>query len=702
MNLLMNATVDMRSIVLRWVITCLCLLVIQGHADAQEDVKISKNSFKTGIDTGFKEAWDSVKEGDRNFKEGKGTYPVARDHYLYALQYNPDNAALNYKLGVCYLFTDNKYEAINYLLRAYTLDGEVSGDIHMLLGMAYQLVLEFDKAMEQYNTHSSQLDPTEKQAYSKTLAKRFDECMNGKNLSRNPVRVIIQPLGEEVNSKYDDYNPLFAFNDTALFFTSRRPFGKAKRNKIDNKYNEDIYRSSLEGGMFQKAIRYDKPFNTENNDAVVGVANDGNTLVLYRGHIQGGDLQISSFIPEKNSWSRPKSVTGRLTSKDGETSACLSPDGKELYYVSRNSKLTLGGKDILLSTLDSKGKWSEPVNLGVTINSPYDEEGVFITPDNHYLYFASKGHTSMGGFDIFRSERKEDGSWSDPENLGYPLNTPDDEVFYITDQTGSHGYYSAIREGGSGSRDICKVVFLGSEKELVLRTEDQLVAGPDPGLTGFLIIPELRDLDNSLLLSGSVTDTTEGVEPIVAKMEFYDPSTGDRKAFSISDTTGSYTVSLPEPMAYAIEINASGYLYYLDILDYSSVSGDEKMRKDFFLKKVEVGTKVVLDNIYFQTGKAILRPESEEALNQVLRFLENNPSMRLEISGHTDNTGSLRINQKLSRDRASAVVNYLVGKGIPQEMLESKGYADTQPVAENSTVEGRTKNRRVEFKVLSK
>ena len=126
------------------------------------------------------------------------------------------------------------------------------------------------------------------------------------------------------------------------------------------------------------------------------------------------------------------------------------------------------------------------------------------------------------------------------------------------------------------------------------------------------------------------------------------------------------------------------------------------MRKDFFLKKVEVGIKVVLDNIYFQTGKAILRPESEEALNQVLRFLENNPSMRLEISGHTDNTGSLRINQKLSRDRASAVVNYLVGKGIPQEMLESKGYADTQPVAENSTVEGRTKNRRVEFKVLSK
>ena len=702
MILLMNATVDMRSTALRYVITGLCFLAIYGQLWSQEDVKISSKTFKTGIDTGYKEAWESIKEGDRSYKEGLGTYPMARDHYLYALQYNPDHAALNYKLGVCYLFTDNKYEAINYLLRAYTIDAQVSGDIHLLLGMAYQLVLEFDKAMEQYNIHSSLLDPTEKMEFAKTLAKRFDECLNGKSLSRKPVRVIIQPLGEEVNSKYDDYNPLFAFNDTALFFTSRRPYGKGKRNKIDNKYNEDIYRAPLEDGLFQKAIRYNKPFNTDNNDAVVGVTADGNTLVLYRGAIQGGDIQLSSFKSDKNKWTRPKSVSGRLTSKDGETSACLSPDGKELYYVSRNRELTLGGKDILFSTLDSKGKWIKPVNLGVTINTSYDEEGVFISPDNKYLFFASKGHNSMGGFDIFRSERREDGTWSDPVNLGYPLNTPDDEIFYITDRTGSHGYYSAIREGGSGSKDICKVVFLGSEKELVLQTEDQLVAGPGPERTGFLMIPELRVLDHSLLLQGSVVDSIGGVEPIVAKMEFFDPLTGERKAFVVSDTTGSYKVSLPEPLAYAIEINSPGYMYYLDILDFSNETGDDKLHRNFFLKKVEVGIKVVLDHIFFETGKAILRPESEDALNQVLRFLQNNPSIRLEISGHTDNTGSLRINQKLSRDRASAVVNYLVGKGIPQEKLESRGYADTQPVANNSTSEGRTQNRRVEFKVLSK
>jgi len=698
----MNATVNMKSATVKLVFAAVWILAVHSNGWSQENVKISSKTFKTAITSGYKEAWESVKEGDRYYKGGLGTYPVARDHYLFAHQYNPDHAGLNYKLGVCYLFTDNKYEAIDYLLKAYAIDPQVSGDIHLLLGMAYQLVLEFDKAMEQYNTHSRRMEPQKRQEFASTLAKLFEECMNGKILSQDPVRMVIQPLGDEVNSKYDDYNPLFTHNDSALFFTSRRPFGKAKRNRIDNKFNEDIYMAPFENGVFQQAIRYDKPFNTGSNDAVVGISADGNTLMLYRGAIQGGDIQLSNYKADKKKWTRPKSLTGRLRSKDGETSACFSPHGTELYFISRNAKLSRGGKDILYSKLDDKGKWSKPMNAGVSINTPYDEEGVFISPDNRFLYFASKGHNSMGGFDIFRSERMEDGRWSDAENLGYPLNTPDDEVFFITDQTGSHGYYSAIREGGSGSKDIFKVVFLGSEKELVLLTEDQLVAGPDTDKTGFLMMPELRVLDRTLLLEGSVIDTIDGIEPIIAKLEFYDASTGELDVQAISNTTGSYSVNLPEPKLYAVEINASGYLYYLDILDYSSETGEEKLRKDFFLKEVEVGIKVVLENIYFETGKAVLRPESDGALNQVLRFLENNPSLKLEISGHTDNTGSLRINQKLSRDRAAAVVNYLVQRGIPEDMLESRGYADTQPIATNSTSEGRQQNRRVEFKVLSK
>lgn len=693
---------DLKGMARKWYTTVLILFFLQGLLWAQEDVKIRRGSFYTGSDTGFKEAWKSVKNGDESFREGKGTYDLARDHYLYALQYNPDHAALNYKLAVCYLYTDNKYEAISYFLKAYAADPEVSSDIHLMLGEAYQLVLEFDKAIEQFKLHSEGLGPKEKETFSPVLTKRMVECQSGRELSKAPERVIIRNLGEAVNSRYDEYNPVFAFGDTALFFTSRRPIEKAKRNKLDNKFNEDIYMSSRNKNDFQEAVRLPEPFNSEKNDAVVGVAADGNSFILYQGHIDGGDIQITSYLPDKGRWSRPTSGTGKLTSKEGETSASFSPDGKEIFYVSGNKELSLGGKDILYAKMDSKGKWGKPVNLGSHINTPYDEEGVFITPDGKNLYFASQGHNSMGGYDIFRSEKREGGDWSPPQNLGYPINTPDDEVFYITDKSGKTGYYSCIREGGLGAKDICKVVYLGSEKELVFRTSDQLVAGPGLEKSGFFIRPEPMVLDTTLVLTGYILDTLGGVDPIIAKMAFFDPATGNREAFVISDTLGEYTARLPEPKTYAVEINASGYLYFLDIIDFSSATLDTKLQRNFFLQEVEVGTKVVLDNIYFETGKAVLRPASNDALNQVFRFLENNPSMKLEISGHTDNTGSLRINQRLSRERAKAVVNYLVNLGISEEMLISEGYADSQPVAPNTSAEGREQNRRVEFKVLSK
>lgn len=687
---------------MRRIHTVTLLLLVHFLIWAQEDVKISQKHFRTGIETGFKEAWKSVREGDRFYKAGIGTFDLARDHYLFAHQYNPENAELNYKLGACYLYTDNKYEAINYLHKAYQLDPEVSSDIHLLLGEAYQLVLEFDLAMEQYNAHMEVLDPDDKVEYAAVLAKRLRECQNGRSLSKEPMRVIIQNLGENVNSRYDDYNPVFAYGDSALFFTSRRPVEKSKRNPIDNKFNEDIYQAVPEGNGFSPSVLLGKPFNSKYNDALVGISRDGTKLLVYRGNINGGDLQVSAYHPEKGRWTRPKRVSGKLSTRDGETSASFSPDGTEIYFVSRNKELTRGGKDILVSRRDGKGKWSKPQNISSLINSEYDEEGVFISGNGRYLYFASKGHNSMGGFDIFRAERLPNGAWSAPENMGYPINTPDDEVFYITDSAGIYGYYSTIREGGMGAKDVYKVIFLGSEKELIFRTRDQLVLGPGPAKTGFLTMPRLMALDTSFIMTGRVLDTVGEVTPVVSKLSFIDPSSGEIDATVISGDSGDYRVSLPAPKIYGVEINATGYLYFLDILDLSTADPDEQLQRDFYLKKVEVGIKVVLDNIYFETGKAVLRPESFDALDMVLRFMENNPTIRLEISGHTDNTGTLRINQKLSRDRAKAVVDYLISGGISVERLVYEGYADTQPVAPNDTSAGREKNRRVEFKVLSK
>jgi outer membrane protein OmpA-like peptidoglycan-associated protein len=233
---------------------------------------------------------------------------------------------------------------------------------------------------------------------------------------------------------------------------------------------------------------------------------------------------------------------------------------------------------------------------------------------------------------------------------------------------------------------------------------DRLVAGLEYlEKNPFITLPKLLSVDTTLLLSGLVRDTVGNADTtILAGLSFMDPETGEVVARTMTGRDGVYKAKLPEAKIYGIEINATGYLYYLDIIDLSGFSTDEPAEKNFYLQRIEVGTKVVLDNIYFETGKTVLTAQSYESLNQVVRFLENNKSVRLEISGHTDNTGSLRINTSLSQARAKAVVDYIVGQGIDAGRLEYKGYADSQPVSSNATAEGREQNRRVEFKVLSK
>lgn len=688
---------------LKDILPILLALLLTLPLNGQDEVKIRKKEFKTGVEIGFKEAWESIKLGDEYFEQGLGTYGLARDQYLLAANYNAENAALNYKIGLCYLGTDNKYQAIDYLLKAYTIDPEVASDMHLVLGEAYQLVLEFDRAIEQYNNYSQGLESDQQAEEAGMLAKRIEECEHGKELVKEPVRVILQNVGPEINSAYDEYNPLFAFDDTTLFFTSRRPFEKAKRNILDNKYNEDIYAAHQREGKYARAFRISDPFNTEANDGIVGINQDGGNIVLYRGNKDGGEVLNTEYNPKKGRWDKPKSFKSHLTSKDGESSAALSPDGQTLYLVSRNRDLTIGGKDILTARKDEKGRWGKLENLGRGINTPYDEEGIFITPDGRWMYFASQGHNSMGGFDIFRSAALEDGSWGKPENLGYPVNTPDDEVFFITDKYQKFGYFSTVRKSGYGEKDIYRVVYLGAEKDLKFRLAEGETTALSEQKSGLLTPVVALELDTSIHMEGYVLDTLGGgMEALMARLALYFPGDPEPARIFYSDTGGYFHLTMPEPNIYMLEVSAPEYLFYNDILDMSTEDGDEILQRTFYLDKVVVGTKVVLDNIYFETGKAVLRPESFEALDQVHSFLDNNPGMKLEISGHTDNTGSLRINTKLSADRARAVVNYLVDKGIDKEQLTWVGYADSQPIESNDTPEGREANRRVEFKVLEK
>jgi outer membrane protein OmpA-like peptidoglycan-associated protein/tetratricopeptide (TPR) repeat protein len=691
-------TMKLRSITL---IILLALTFSQIFAQKNKEIKVKRSEFKTGNTEGFQEAWLDILDADEFFAQGIGTYNLARDLYLKAHQYNSENPELNYLIGICYLYTDDKYQAINYLRKAVEKKPNISPEINYLLGRAYHLVLEFDKAIEHYADFRKSLGPKEALARNDYIDKLIIECKNGKDIIGDRKRVIITNLGDSINSRYDDYYSIFASNDSIMYFTSRRPAKlKSKRNPYDFKFYEDVYYSSVNGGGWSAARPLSKKVDSKHNDAAVGISKDGSELFIYRGEDNGGDIYISNL--KKGQWKSPKSWTSKLSSDQSETSLFYTQSEDTVYFISSNEKLTLGGKDIMISVKNQKGKWQKPSNLSSLVNTKYDEEGIFLTPDGKTMYFSSRGHNTMGGFDVFKTVVQSDGTWSDPVNMGYPVNTPDDELFYCLSSNGKAAYVSTIREGGVGAKDIYKLVFLGSEKEMILANEDILIAGfPDSTKTGFFTMPEAVPVDSFYYMKGKVLNKANN-DPILAKLEFVDVSESKVIATAITTETGEYQAKFLEAKTYGVEIVAKDYLFFLDAVDMTTATTDEPFIRDFLLEKVEVGTKVVLENIYFETAKATLTAASYPQLNQVVTFLKNNETIRLEISGHTDNVGSAKTNSKLSEDRAKAVVAYMVTNGIDKSRLEAKGYGFTQPIAPNDTPAGREQNRRVEFKVISK
>ncbi len=689
--------------IIKLTLTLVIAILITVNCNSQTLLKIRRNEFKIA-DAGFKEAWQAIKEGNKFILDGPGTYREARKSYLKAYRYNPNNPDLNYMIGVSYLYSDDKFEAIKYLKKAFMAKPDVSPDIRLMLGRVYHQVLDFENAILEYSEYIKTLHPKEI-VNQKTIVDRYiTECRNGMELVAKPERVVVLNMGKTINSEDDDYNPIITRDEKTMFFTSRRMHNeKSPRNPADNKFYEDIYKSESIGGEWKDAVRFEEKINKKNNkanNAAVAISPKNEELFIYIGKSRSGDIYSSKL--KENMWTSPSSLSGNINTSARETSMCLTSDGRTMYFCSNEPKTTFGGSDIYMSTRDEKGRWGKPTNLGQRINTRSDEIAVSISYNDSTLFFSSKGHKSMGGFDIFRTNKGETGLWSPPENIGYPINTADDDIFYRESKDRRTAYYSSIREGGLGGRDIYKVIFLGAEKELHQSDDNIPILGAIPPYESiFFTVPAKIEVDTSITMRGRITDS-ENQQPVIAKMELIDPDRSMSVASTISFTDGNYTIKVPGPKQYGIEIVAKGYLLYLDVVDLRGESFLRDYLRDFQLERVEVGAKVILKNIFFEFGKATLKPESYAELDNVVKLLQNNEGVRLEISGHTDNVGSLKTNMKLSEDRAKAVVTYLVGKGIASSRLEYKGYAYTQPIAPNTTEAGRAQNRRVEFKVLSK
>jgi len=471
-----------------------------------------------------------------------------------------------------------------------------------------------------------------------------------------------------------------------------------KKDPTDNQYYEDIYMTTNQSGTWSAPVNMGKPVNSDMHDATVGLSPDGQKLFIYKGD-NGGDIFQCDLDGDK--WSKPDRLNKNINTIYHESSASFSYDLKTIYFVSDRPG-GYGGSDIYMSKLDAKGRWGEAVNLGPTINTPYDEEGVFMMPDGKTMYFSSRGHKTMGDYDIFKTTF-ENGRWSEPENIGYPINTPEQDVFFTISGSGKHGYYASAIAGGCGDRDIYVITFLGVEKPLTNNNEDNLLANKTEPISETVIEPTVLIKSTNLTILKGVVMDEKTKDPIKAEIVLTDNVKNEVLAtFESNSKTGKYLVSLPSGKNYGIAVKAENYLFHSENFDIPAVTGYQEVNKDILLKRFEVGTKIVLNNIFFDYGKSTLRPESYAELGILLKLMNDIPTLKIEISGHTDNKGAADFNQKLSESRAKSVVDYLISKGIDATRMTFKGYGFTQPIATNATEEGRQMNRRTEFKVLSK
>lgn len=648
-----------------------CIVISNG----QTNTEFSKANFKSNP-TELKEAQKNILAGDLNYY--KLLYGKALELYIPANKFNPNNADLNAKIGHCYLKSSNRSEALNYLKKGYKLDSKMDGYFVYLLGNAYHLNNEFDEAIKYYKLAKTNGSKMEAQLAS-MADKKIAECTSGKKIVKVPVNVKIESLEGTINTNYEEYVPIITADESEIFFTSRRP--NTTGGLLDNglgDYYEDIYYSKKENGKWSSAVNLGVPVNSQFHDATVGLSLDGQKLFLYRDN-KKGDGNINFSEKQGDKWTDPKELPEPINSKFQETSACYSFDGNTIYFVSDRPGGN-GGKDIYKSTKDAKGVWGIAENLGSVINTKDDEDAIFLHPDGKTLYFSSQGHGSMGGFDVFKSTY-EKGKWSTSQNLGYPINTSDDDVCFVLTASGDYGYYTSIKPEGKGKRDVYKVTFL-----------DEL---NKPKLT---------------LLKGTITDKKTGA-PLQATIEIYDNDNGKLiGTFESNSTTGKYMVSLPAGVNYGISVKAPGYLFYSENFNIAKDAAFKEVVKDIALDKLEVGKKVVLKNIFYDYNKASLTPSSYNELGKVIELLNGNPKIKIEISAHTDSRGSDGYNDKLSQERAQSCVDYLLSKNIDKNRLIAKGYGKRQllindaeiakvPLEEDKEILHQ-QNRRTEFKII--
>jgi outer membrane protein OmpA-like peptidoglycan-associated protein/Tol biopolymer transport system component len=640
-----------------------------------------------------------------------------REIMVIAADFDTTSIKAQFEAGHLYLKTIGKEQATKYFMRIYRQDPDFRFDLEYWIGQSYQYGLEFDKAIDFYTRYKDKL--AKKPNYQgkdrvplKDVDRRIFECQNGKEFVANPKNFSIVNIGREINSEYEDYAPVFNADQTELVFTTRRRDGNLNENVFDdNKPWEDIFYSKKQGGTWSRATNIGPPVNTPNHDSNLALSPDGKTLFIYKDD-NAGDIFFCDRKPD-GTWTAPEALPGIINSSYLESSVTISADGNTLYFASERPG-GFGGLDIYMCTKDSKGEWSQVKNLGPGINTEYDEDGPFIDYDGKTLYFSSKGRKGMGGFDIFKSTllNPNKNEWSEPENLGYPINTPDDDVYFVSTKDGKTAYYASVRDDGMGYSDIYRIEVpqepkkpepkpepvAEEPKKEEPKIEEPVKEVPKPEPKKEEVKKEIAPLKFRV----SVVDA-QTKSPVDAKLKLQ----GAKDNVVVGATpvelgTTEFNITSATAKDYRLSVEREGYIFQNMVVRIEGGSDQAKtVNRTVELRKLVVGASSVLRNIYFDFGKASFKEESYNELNKLVTMMMQNTGMQVEISGHTDNVGSTSYNKKLSQLRANAVKNFLTSKGVDARRITAVGYGEEKPLASNDDEgEGREINRRVEFKVL--
>ncbi len=602
-------------------------------------------------------------------------YTAALPLYI-ALDSMKSNANLQFKIGFCYLNAATYKtksipyfeEAIKNIAKQYE-EGEINEKKAPLatlyyLAKAYHLNYEFDKAIAMYERYKAELGTDPKMAEEVAdIDHDIETCNNGKELIKDPKKVIVTNLGEGVNTPYPDYSPVVSLDEQTLIFTSRRAGGYSDEKELNGQFFEDIYTAEFSNDKWQKAKSIGNNINTAGHEATINLSADGLKLLIYRDHKGNGDLFLSEY--KDKTWGVPEEIAAPINSSSWESHACFSADNRILYFVS-NRPGGYGGRDIYKCLRLPNGDWGPAQNLGPVINTKYDEDGVFIHPDGKQIFFSSKGHKSMGGFDIFSSIiDDENGNWSDPVNIGYPVNTPDDDIFYVTTADGKRAFFSSDKAGGYGEKDIYMITS-----------------------------PDLEPRDITILVGKIINKSNEAIN---IKVALVNTKTNDTlQVLNGNPTTGKFGTNLPVGNSYKAIYTVNGKELLNEILESKKGTGYQVIKREI----PYMGTNPPVDStgikdslarlagtcdpkassfeLYFGYNQKTIDVNSKNYntfIDAISNCISKDPSLEITIesSASTVPTKTFRSNENLAELRAKEakekIISSLKNKGMKKTAI---------------------------------